>query len=77
MWRDEDGGTSGADLDFSNGVVRWFDGIACACDDNKLEQTFADFLKRGAHYGDPPRDIEDEMRASVRIAAGESEPVTS
>jgi len=39
MWRDEDGGTSGADLDFSNGVVRWFDGIACACDDNKLEQT--------------------------------------
>lgn len=74
MWRDDNGGTSGADLDLHHGVVRWYDSVACACEDNKLEQTFADFLKRGAHYADPPQDVEDEMRESVRFALGEAEP---
>jgi hypothetical protein len=67
MWRADDGGTEGADLDLGHGVVRWYDSVACACEDNKLEQTFADFLKRGAHYGDPPPEIEAEMRAAVEM----------
>jgi hypothetical protein len=74
MWRDEDGGVQGADLDLAHGVVRWYDSVACACEDNKLEQTFADFLRRGAHYADPPADIEAEMRAAVVLLAGALTP---
>jgi hypothetical protein len=65
MWRDADGGVQGADLNLDHGVVRWYESMACACEDNKLEQTFADYLRRGAHYADPPPEIEAEIRASV------------
>lgn len=65
MWRDEDGGVQGADLNLEQRVVRWYEAMACACEDNKLEQTFEDYLRRGAHYADPPQAIEDEIRASV------------
>jgi hypothetical protein len=64
MW-EFDGGVEGADLDLDSRTVNFFRGLGCACDDSPYEQTFEDFLKRGAVWVDPPPEVEQEMRAAV------------
>jgi hypothetical protein len=66
MWRNDEMEIEGADIDAAKGVINFADGIGCACGDSAFQQTFADFLKVGARYVDPPADVLAEMRAAVQ-----------
>jgi hypothetical protein len=66
IWQDEhSGGVMGAIADFDDKIIRWFDQPGCNCDDATQQQTFADFLKRGAVYFDPPSDVIEEIQQEL------------
>jgi hypothetical protein len=56
----------GLGLDTDEQMVRLGDTVNCTCEDHFLTQTFADFLKAGARYGNPPDDVVREAQKSVR-----------
>jgi hypothetical protein len=56
----------GLGLDTDGQMVRLGDTVNCTCEDHFLTQTFADFLKAGARYGNPPDDVVREAQKSVR-----------
>jgi hypothetical protein len=72
MWKSDDGEVWGLTLNRSKGKVEWSDSIGCACGDSFAEQTFADFLERGARFGEPPSDVLEEVYTSLKRLSEES-----
>jgi hypothetical protein len=58
--------TQGAIADLDAGIIQWIDAPGCACGDSMNEQTFADFIMRGARYLAPPDDVQAEMRELIQ-----------
>lgn len=69
MWRYE-ADVQGATLNLDDHTIDWADTVGCLCgdSDNGYEQTFADFLQRGARFTDPTPEIEAEIRRSIEQA---------
>jgi len=58
-------GTQAVSLDLENRKLLWYDNPDCGCGDNAQEQTFENFLQKGARWGNPPDDVLKEMRSVV------------
>jgi hypothetical protein len=70
MWQDESsGGVRAAVVDFEDRRILWFEEPGCACAGSNGEQSFDDFLKRGARAIMPPDDVLEEMRAALVASA--------
>lgn len=67
MWRYE-AEVQGATIDLDDHTIEWADSVGCACGDSGLQQSFADFLKRGARFADPTPEIEAQIRHSIEQA---------
>jgi hypothetical protein len=67
MWHNaSSNGVMGAEIDYDERVIRWFDEPGCACAGSGNEQTFEDFLARGPRPVSPPDDVTQEMREALR-----------
>ncbi|MCI0714589.1 MAG: hypothetical protein L0154_30825 [Chloroflexi bacterium] len=65
IWAYHDG-TSGMTIDIEKQRLEWFVEIGCACGDSSLDQSYAEFLQRGAPVGGVPDDILSEIEYAVR-----------
>lgn len=64
IWRHENG-TQAASLNTEEQILEWYDNPGCACGDRGMNQTVADFLKKGPRWGDPPADVLAEMQQAI------------
>lgn len=69
MWAVDDG-VQGLVIERGPGIMRWYDGIGCACSDNdwSVVQPLADYGQEGppAGFTAVPADVRAEVEASVQ-----------
>lgn len=75
IWAYNDG-TSGMTIDVDKQRLEWFAEIGCACGDSFFDQSYAEFLQRGAPVGNVPDDVLTEIEHAVHQLNSEAVKTT-
>jgi hypothetical protein len=63
-------------IDVDKQRLEWFAEIGCACGDSSFDQSYAEFLTRGAPVDGVPADVLSDIEDAVRQLNSESIDIT-